>query len=245
MKLLAQSARWVVNKQLAKVVWIDGALLLSHLIDAQDYYTKENQLDNDWFFYCTQEKIEEETTIKEKRQRKLIQEFEKLGMIETKIKWIPAKKYYRIVENKLLQIVGASSAKSSELDTPNTPTINNITTNNKDKEKNNNSSFDDFWSIYPNKKEKKNALRAYEKSMKETTHDRIMEWLEKYIRHIRKNNIEKRYIKQPATWLNWWCRDDEYDTQKEKRRLDISEIDVSIGSADDILHEIHSSLSPI
>lgn len=44
MRLLSQSARWVINKQLAHTIGLDSALLLSELSDQYEYWQKKDQL---------------------------------------------------------------------------------------------------------------------------------------------------------------------------------------------------------
>lgn len=72
--------------------------------------------------------------------------------------------------------------------------------------------FDQFWSAYPNKKGKGKARAKFMKVLKTVEFDDIMAGLEKYKLEIKAKNTEKSYIKHPATWLNGWHWDDEYDT---------------------------------
>lgn len=57
------------------------------------------------------------------------------------------------------------------------------------------SDFDAFWKAYPKKVGKGAAVKAYEKALKGTPHDIIMEGLERY-------DPDPGYICNPATWLN-------------------------------------------
>ena len=52
-----------------------------------------------------------------------------------------------------------------------------------------------------------------------------MEGLENYLKDIAKNNTEKKFIKQPATWLNKGCWDDEYE-QENKKQIQNSDIEL-------------------
>lgn len=72
--------------------------------------------------------------------------------------------------------------------------------------------FNLFWKEYPNKKSKPKAEQKYISLLKGwTTHDSIMNWLNKYIKEIKFKQTEKKFIKHPYTWLNQWCWDDEYE----------------------------------
>ena len=70
--------------------------------------------------------------------------------------------------------------------------------------------FDEFYSIYPRKKEPKEARKAYLKAVKggALEHD-IIEGARRY----RQSCVgeEPKFIKYPATWLNRGCWDDEPD----------------------------------
>ena len=70
--------------------------------------------------------------------------------------------------------------------------------------------FEDFYALYPRKEAKQNALKAYQKALKQVSHKTIIEGVSKYKQQIEAKQIEKQYIKQPATWLNAGCWDDEY-----------------------------------
>jgi len=72
-----------------------------------------------------------------------------------------------------------------------------------------NALFEEFWKLYPNKKEKKGSLKAYKKYYKQ--HKEIMSWLENYIKFI-KYKKQEDFIKHPSTWLNGECWNDEYET---------------------------------
>lgn len=71
----------------------------------------------------------------------------------------------------------------------------------KEKEKN---GFEEFWGVYPNKQKKLKAKEKYDALLKNGTvsHTALMEGVMRYVTHIRKNNIEPKFIKQPTTRLN-------------------------------------------
>lgn len=70
--------------------------------------------------------------------------------------------------------------------------------------------FDEFYSIYPRKKEPKAARKAYSKALREgATDEEVIEGAKRY----RQQSIGKEpvFIKYPATWLNKGCWEDEPD----------------------------------
>lgn len=78
--------------------------------------------------------------------------------------------------------------------------------------------FDRFWDAYGNKKGKKNARKAFQRiNPDEELFQRIMDGIEKY-HNSRK--WREGYRKEPATWLNGECWNDEYDDEpvRDNRR---------------------------
>mgnify|MGYP003145958799 FL=1 len=95
------------------------------------------------------------------------------------------------------------------------PSTNNPSTNNPNKKNNKKEVlFNKFWEKYPKKKDKTKAKKVFEKVTKETPLKEIMEWLDKYIEHIEVNRTDPKFIKYPASWLNAWSWEDEYETKK-------------------------------
>lgn len=74
--------------------------------------------------------------------------------------------------------------------------------------------FDEVWSIYPNKKGKDKALKAYIKARKDgTTKEEIIKGLKAYINDIEVNKTPIQFIKHGATWFNQKAWQDDYNTQ--------------------------------
>jgi hypothetical protein len=82
--------------------------------------------------------------------------------------------------------------------------------------------FDDFYSLYPKKQGKEQAIKAYQKALKKTTHEVIMAGVKNYKDQIASKNTEMQYIKQPATWLNAGCWDDDYTIETKQNLADIN-----------------------
>jgi hypothetical protein len=82
--------------------------------------------------------------------------------------------------------------------------------------------FDDFYSVYPKKQGKEQAIKAYQKALKKTTHEVIIAGVKNYKAQIASKNTEMQYIKQPATWLNAGCWDDDYIIETKQNLADIN-----------------------
>ena len=138
LKLIANDSFITVNKTLIKAVGLDAAVLIGELASEFSYWCVNNGLDAEGYFFSTIENIEEKTSLSEHKQRQAIKKFEELGIIEVKVKGIPAKRYIRINEEKLTELFQnkqqsnseTSSGKIQKLDTENFKGNNNIYNNN-------------------------------------------------------------------------------------------------------------------
>ena len=70
-----------------------------------------------------------------------------------------------------------------------------------------NADFEEFYKLYPRKKERSAALAAYLKARKVASKEEILQGVANLIAA----NLDPKYIKYPATWLNKGCWLDEPD----------------------------------
>lgn len=138
LKLLASDSFITVNKELIKLLGLHEALILGELASEADYWQKNNGLTNDGYFYSTVENVESKTTLSEHYQRKALKKLKELGIIEYTRRDIPAKRYIRLNEGALIDLMNSSETKNSvtssgrakELDLDALSTNNNIDNNN-------------------------------------------------------------------------------------------------------------------
>ena len=110
-QLLSSTAFIVLNKKLAKQVGLKEAILLADLISKEEYFIANGMTDG-WFFN-TEANIEEDTTLNSYHQRRCLKTLKEKGLIEVKRKGIPAKQYFKINEEQVLQILNNLSVKNS------------------------------------------------------------------------------------------------------------------------------------
>lgn len=67
--------------------------------------------------------------------------------------------------------------------------------------------FERWWTIYPRREGKQAARKSFDKALRAVDLDRLCAGAERYARHVKYS--DRRYIKQPTTWLNQGCWDDE------------------------------------
>lgn len=83
--------------------------------------------------------------------------------------------------------------------------------------------FNTVWDLYPKKKDKTRAFKAFSKARKEGVPlEKIREGVQKYVQEIENTGIAHQYIKYGSTWFNNRCWEDEYDANT-KSSYDLNE----------------------
>lgn len=124
-KLVASSCFLTVNVAIAHELGLDSAVMLGELASTQVYWEERGAVDENGMFYETAEQIEEKTTLSPYKQAKAIKELEVRGLIKTKMKGVPAKKYFfvdgeelgRLLESKFPKNLKTSIQKTLNQDT--------------------------------------------------------------------------------------------------------------------------------
>jgi hypothetical protein len=138
LELLSSNSYLTVNKALAKKVGLEAAVLFADLAGSQLHWNNQKNIEvSDWFFR-TREQIEEQTTLSSKTQLRCAKILIEAGLIQTKLKGLPAITHYLIGEQEvtnLLNMIGKKGAsryaQTEQLETPKRSTIKNINNNNK------------------------------------------------------------------------------------------------------------------
>jgi hypothetical protein len=156
--LLSSTAFLILNKELARRVGLKEAVLLSDLISKEEYFISNGMTDG-WFFN-TEANIEADTTLTPYQQRKCIKNLKKHKLIIVKRMGIPAKQFFKINEEQVIQFLNNLSAvnltsinNNKEIKTINKyfkkPTI--LEVENYCKERNNNIDAEAFIAFYESK----------------------------------------------------------------------------------------------
>ena len=103
-----------LNKDVVRNYGYDFAHLLDELCYESDYW-ESNGLLIDGFFYSTVKNLENKTWIPEKRQRKAVEEMQKIGFLEIKLKGLPKKRFFKIDEEKLFKFLQKISNTSEPI----------------------------------------------------------------------------------------------------------------------------------
>lgn len=103
-KLLGAGSYLTVNKFLLKNIGLDASFLFSTLIDFENYLESKNQIQPEGWFYAERDKLEEATTLSAYKQKEAEKILIAEGLIEVKLKGVPARNHYKICSNQVIKI---------------------------------------------------------------------------------------------------------------------------------------------
>lgn len=187
LQLISTKNYITLNKDLIKLLGIEEAIILGELASEYEYWENKNQLEEE-YFYSTIENIENNTTLSEHKQRKALNNLKEKGIIDLKIKGMPAKRYIKINQDNVLKlfnsqflkILGTSSEKNEEQDIKNFRTNkNNIINNNSNNNIYNNNIINNIQKEEINKEEKdifSYIEENYGRTLSPIEYEEIMTW---------------------------------------------------------------------
>lgn len=116
--LLRSDGSIVVNKSLAHRIGLNETIVLSELISLFLYYRGKDCLDDEGYFYCTVNTLEEHTTLQKDAQNRAIVKLADLGLIHSVKKGLPAKRHITIDEAAIAAFILSAdkTAKKSPTD---------------------------------------------------------------------------------------------------------------------------------
>ena len=112
LQLLASSNFLTVNMAIAKQVGNDAAILLAELASSQVYFERAGQLTEDGMFFETVDQVEEATNLSKYQQAKAIKKLEEVGVLRSKVRGVPAKRYFCIDGEKAAGLVDNKKSKN-------------------------------------------------------------------------------------------------------------------------------------
>lgn len=241
LQLLASRNYITVNKELIKIVGLEEAIILGELASEYNYYFDKEELDDD-YFYSTISNIEENTGLSEHKQRKAINTLKNQDILDVKIKGIPAKRYIKINEEQLLNILNnkflknqrTSSLKIKELETKKLKGNKNII----NKNKNNN-----IYNKYGTYQRIKLTDKEYQKLVEDFGEDFIKNQIELLDEYIESNNNKNKYtnfnlVLRKSIRDNWFINNKAKEIKKadvpDWFGKDIDKIELSVKEQEEI-----------
>jgi hypothetical protein len=101
--------------------------------------------------------------------------------------------------------------------------------------------FDAFWRIYPKRVGKIDARRAWDRALTRVELGRLMAGAETYVQYIQGDPWRKQFTKDPATWLNKGCWDDELDFGPPSRNGHQKTIPPRVSATDRAVDEVRNA----
>lgn len=100
-----------VNRTLIKELGLEEAVIIGELASEHLYWESRDEL-QDGFFYSTIENVADRTGLTAYQQRTALNNLESAGLVEVRKMGMPAKRYIRINEDKLLEVFNDKSLKN-------------------------------------------------------------------------------------------------------------------------------------
>lgn len=94
-----------VNRPLAHALGVNAAIVYGALLGKHLYYLQHDMLKDDGWFYSTITDLQESTSLTRRQQERGIDTLVKAELIETSVKGLPARRYFRIIERTLENVV--------------------------------------------------------------------------------------------------------------------------------------------
>ena len=210
---LSSDAFTMVNKKLAKLVWICKAIYLQELIAQRKRFKQDK-------FYFTQNDMEDELWISYKTQQRYANELQQLWLISVEKDWLPYRNWYTINDDLIYQLLiwetsidKLSNQEQTECLNPsyiiNKNDSKNISSKEEISEADTLSEADAFLKSLPNTTEKKEKDSA-EKERKEYWDSKVNEVIKAIKDECDKLWLayDKRYDRQFAhhilSWKEYW-----------------------------------------
>ena len=158
LQLLAKENYITYHKGLAKKLGVDEAILFGEMCSLTNVYGDE--------FFCDQETLMEETCLTEYRVRNAVKTLQDVGLLKVERKGMPAKNYYTLNEDVLIDMLDLHRTSCAKFDTTRDCKFD---TTDEEKEKSSKKEKDTY--IYSNniREEKKNKEKT-ESVVKEKPH---------------------------------------------------------------------------
>ena len=196
--ILASTPFLILNKCLLVNLGVEASLVLSDLLQKEQYF-KESCQNNDGFFFNVTNDISCSTTLSYYQIKQALSVLKKWGIIQVVLKGVPAKKHFKIDHSQILNFLNTRIEKTEELDCKN---FNNKILKNSNSINNNKEIRIKNKKVYTRKEKFLNDLKELEP--KDYIEDFEDYWREE-------NNVGKERWMLEKTWntslrYKRWCR---------------------------------------
>lgn len=247
LQLISTSNFITVNKDLIKELGLEEAIMLGELASEYDYWNNKNEIE-DGYFYSTIENIEEKTTLTAYKQRRCLENLKNKGIIDIQIRGIPAKRYIKINEekvieifnNKLLKNLTTGCKKISQLEVKKLNGNNNINKNIKKEKNKKRKTFEEVIAENNCSEELESSIRDFidmRKTIKKPMTSKALELLFKNLEKLTNLEEEKIAILNQSIEHSWQTvyplktnnmrNSSKGEIKEEEKQEELKEIDIS------------------
>ena len=113
---ISQDNYIVYNKKLAKEIGINETILFMYFVSQYKWFSMNNQLTDDWYFYKTADDVYENTWLSRYQQKQATETLRNLWFIDYKVKWVPATLHFKIFKDQLQTLFSPSFKETWKLD---------------------------------------------------------------------------------------------------------------------------------
>jgi len=97
---IARTTAWIqVCKPLMFALGNDEAIIFGELLSRNNHFSREDKLTKDGYFYNTMWDLASGTNLNDHRQRLAINNLVAIGLIKTRVKDVPPKRYFKIMND--------------------------------------------------------------------------------------------------------------------------------------------------
>lgn len=105
-RLRSTKTHWIVYREYIRVFGISHGCFLCYLINKLDYWVKKDKVDDGWF-YCKVDTIKAALGLSRDQQLRTIAQLKKRGVVDTRVKGYPPKRYFKLDLIKIEQMTGS------------------------------------------------------------------------------------------------------------------------------------------
>lgn len=105
-----------VNRPLAHALGVNAAIVYGALLGKHLYYLQHDMLKEGGWFYSTIADLQESTSLTRRQQERGIDTLVRNELIETGVKGLPARRYFRIIERTLENVVNDKTVCTDKAD---------------------------------------------------------------------------------------------------------------------------------
>ncbi len=198
-EILRSDGSITVNKQLIRAIGLKEAVLYCELISKYFYFKEKGMLDEDGGFYNTVEDLEYSTGLSKKEQLRTIANLKNLGLIDVKVKGLPAKRYFYVNKNiDILKKYILQSQENSQLSPLGTTGCTKKEQLDVPKWHGNNTNINNTKGIILNNIEKDARRKNFDESLASTSQEKFFKILSYYFEKYK----EKMGTEHPALKLH-------------------------------------------